>query len=104
MLPWLPDSQFWVLQDHILRYNEVCGIDSDFGNALDGFRDMIPTFDFSSFTSKDIVPPKPQHVLASALFSKIVEDMEVNFQLTTRQKSCIWMFTVTTRTLFLCIY
>ncbi|KAK2362179.1 hypothetical protein QL285_087264 [Trifolium repens] len=48
---------------------------------------MIPTLDFSSFTSKETVPPKAQHVLASVLFSKIVKDMEVNFQLTTRQKA-----------------
>ncbi|KAK2455796.1 hypothetical protein QL285_003218 [Trifolium repens] len=79
-------AQSWVLQDHILRDSGVCGMDSDFNNALDGLRDMIPAFDFSSFTSKDTVPPKAQHVLASALFSKIVEDIEVNFQLTTRQK------------------
>jgi hypothetical protein len=48
-------------------------MDSDFTNALDGLCDMIPAFDFSSFTIKDTVPPKVQHVLASALFSKIVE-------------------------------
>ncbi|KAK2402907.1 hypothetical protein QL285_052393 [Trifolium repens] len=80
-------AQSWVLQDHILRDSGVCGMDSDFNNALDGLRDMIPAFDFSSFTSKDTVPPKAQHVLASALVSKIVEDIEVNFQLTTRQKA-----------------
>jgi hypothetical protein len=34
-------------------------MDFDFGNALDGLHDMISTFDFSSFTSKDIVPLKP---------------------------------------------
>ncbi|KAK2357042.1 hypothetical protein QL285_094353 [Trifolium repens] len=75
-----------MLQDHILRDSEVCGMDVDFDNPLDGLREMIPTLDFSNFTSKDIVPPKAQHVLASALFSKIVKDIEVNFQLTTRQK------------------
>jgi hypothetical protein len=32
------------------------------------------------------VPPKAQHVLASALFGKIVKDIKVNFQLTTRHK------------------
>jgi hypothetical protein len=80
-------AQSWVLQDHILRDSGVCGMDVDFDNALDGLREMIPTLDFSNFTSKDTVPPKAQHVLASALFSKIVKDMEVNFQLTTRQKA-----------------
>jgi hypothetical protein len=48
---------------------------------------QIPEFDVSSFTGKDIVPPKAQHVLASALLSKIVQDMEVKFDMTTRQKA-----------------
>jgi len=54
-------------------------VDSDFDNALDGLRGAIPDFDVSSFTSKDTVPPKAQYVLASALFSKSVQDMEVKF-------------------------
>jgi hypothetical protein len=62
-------------------------MDADFPNALDGLREMIPKLDFSNFTCKDTVPPKSQHDLASALFSKLVKDMEVNFQLTTRQKA-----------------
>jgi len=62
-------------------------MDSDFDNALDGFRGAIPDFDVSSFTSKDIVPPKAQHVLASALFSKSIQDTEVKFDMTTRQKA-----------------
>ncbi|KAK2375034.1 hypothetical protein QL285_075955 [Trifolium repens] len=41
----------------------------------------------SNFASKDIVPPKAQHILASALFGKIVQDMEVDFEMTTRQKA-----------------
>ncbi|KAK2429154.1 hypothetical protein QL285_027614 [Trifolium repens] len=65
----------------------VCGMDVDFDNSLDGLREMIPTLNFSNFTSKDTVPPKAQHVLASVLFSKIGKDMEVNFQLTPRQKA-----------------
>jgi hypothetical protein len=36
---------------------------------------------------KDIVPLKAQNVLARVLFSKIVEDMEVKFNMTTRQKT-----------------
>jgi hypothetical protein len=51
-----------MLQDHILRGCGVRGMDSDFDNALDGLCDMIPTFDLSSFTSKDMLPPKTQHV------------------------------------------
>jgi hypothetical protein len=62
-------AQSWVLQDHILRDSGLCGMDSDYYNALDGLRGTIPNFDVSSFTSKDIIPPKAQHVLVSALFS-----------------------------------
>jgi hypothetical protein len=77
----------WVLQDHILRDSGVYGMDSDFHIALDGLHDMIPTFDLSSFASKDTVPHKTQHALASDLLSKIVHDMEVNFNMTIRQKT-----------------
>jgi hypothetical protein len=59
-------------------------MNSDFENALNVFHDTIPTFDVNSFTSKDTVPPKPQHVLASALFSKTVQAMEVTFDMTPR--------------------
>jgi len=59
-------------------------MDSDFDdNALDGLRGIIPDFDISSFTCKDTAPSKAQHVLPSALFSKIVQDMEVKFYMTT---------------------
>ncbi|KAK2380676.1 hypothetical protein QL285_068351 [Trifolium repens] len=51
-------AQTWVLQDHILRDSGVYGMDSDFHIALDGLRDMIPTFDLSSFTSKDTASNK----------------------------------------------
>jgi len=61
-------------------------MNSDFDNALDGLRGAIPDFDVSSFTSKDTVPPKAQHILASALFSKSVQDMEVKLDMTARQK------------------
>ncbi|MCI69005.1 hypothetical protein A2U01_0090266, partial [Trifolium medium] len=36
-------AQSWGLQDNILRDSGVCGMDSDFDNAFDGLRDMIPT-------------------------------------------------------------
>ncbi|PNX70509.1 auxilin-like protein, partial [Trifolium pratense] len=80
-------TQSWILQDHILRDSGVCGMDLDFDKALDGLRDLIPTFDFSNFASKDTVPPKAQHVLASVLFGKIVQDVEVGFNMTTREKA-----------------
>jgi len=47
-------------------------MDPDFDNVLDCLRGTIPDFDVSSFTCKDTVSPKAQHVLASALFIKIV--------------------------------
>ena len=36
---------------------------------------------------KDTAPPKAQHSLANSLFSKIVQDMEVHFDMTIRQKA-----------------
>jgi hypothetical protein len=65
-------AQSWILQDHILRNSGVGGMDLDFDNALDGLRNTIPTFDFSNFASKDTVPPKAQHVLASAFLVKLL--------------------------------
>ncbi|KAJ0892002.1 hypothetical protein HanPSC8_Chr09g0360721 [Helianthus annuus] len=70
-------AQSWVLQDHILRESGICGMDSDYVCALACLRDTIPSFDFSGFTNKDTAPPKAQHALASALFSKIVHEIEV---------------------------
>ncbi|KAJ0771049.1 putative exostosin [Helianthus annuus] len=80
-------AQSWVLQDHILRDSGICGMDSDYVCALACLRDTIPSFDFSGFTNKDTAPPKAQHALASALFSKIVHEIEVQFNLTVRQKA-----------------
>ncbi|KAK2440731.1 hypothetical protein QL285_012108 [Trifolium repens] len=61
-------------------------MDYDFDSALDGLHETIPSFDSSNFTRKDAVPLKAQHVLARALFGKIVQDMEVKFNMTTREK------------------
>ncbi|KAJ0540593.1 hypothetical protein HanRHA438_Chr09g0374631 [Helianthus annuus] len=80
-------AQSWVLQDHILRDSSICGMDSDYVCALACLRDTIPSFDFSGFTNKDTPPPKAQHALASALFHKIVHKIEVQFDLTVRQKA-----------------
>jgi hypothetical protein len=80
-------AQSWELQDHILRYSGVCGTNFDFYIALDGLHETIPSFDLSNFTRKDTVPLKAQHVLARALFGKIVQDMEVKFNMTTRHKA-----------------
>ncbi|PNX56564.1 auxilin-like protein, partial [Trifolium pratense] len=48
---------------------------------------MLPIFDLSRFASKDTVLHKAQHVFVSGLFSKIVQDMKVNFDMTTTQKT-----------------
>jgi len=50
--------QSYVLPNHILRYSVISGMDTDFDNDLDGLRGTISYFDISSFTCKDIVPPK----------------------------------------------
>ena len=61
-------------------------MDLDYVCALACLCDTIPGFDISSFTNKDTAPPKAQHTLASTLFSKIVQDMEVHFDMTITQK------------------
>jgi len=75
-----------MLQYHILKDSEICGMNSDFVNALVGFCSTVSDFNVNNFTSKDTVPPKAKHVLASVLFSKSVQDMKVKFDMTTRQK------------------
>jgi hypothetical protein len=51
-----------------------------FESALDGLYDMISTLEFSGPTNNDS-PLKVQYVLASVLFSKIVQDMKVNINM-----------------------
>ena len=80
-------AQTWDLQDHILRDSGVVDIGSEFCGALGNLQDSIPEFDLSVFTVKNTVPRKAQQVLASALFGKIVQEMEVTFNLTSRQKA-----------------
>jgi hypothetical protein len=55
-------------------------MDFGFDSALDGLHETIHSFDLSNFTMKDTVPLKAQHVLARALFGKIVQDMKVKFK------------------------
>ncbi|GKB63897.1 hypothetical protein Tco_0920083 [Tanacetum coccineum] len=80
-------AQSWVLQDHILRNSDICGMDDDYVCALACLRDTIPSFDFCIFTNKDTAPSKSQQTLASALFSEMVKDMKVHFDMTVRQKA-----------------
>ena len=80
-------AQSWALQDHILRASGLCDMDPDYACALACLRNTLPNFDCSGFTDKDTAPIKTQHTLASALFSKIVQGMEVQFDMTDRQKA-----------------
>ncbi|KAL7603985.1 hypothetical protein Lser_V15G19890 [Lactuca serriola] len=80
-------AQSWVLQDHILRDSGIHGMDYDYDCALAALRNKLPDFDLNNFTTKDTAPPKSQNTLASALFRKIVQDMEMHFNMTTRQKA-----------------
>lgn len=70
----------------------IFGIDLDSDKALDHLSDATLDFELRGFTRKDNVPPKAQHVFASAIFKKNVQDMNVKFEMTTRQKivfSCL---------------
>ncbi|GJW65974.1 hypothetical protein Tco_0117858 [Tanacetum coccineum] len=80
-------AQSWVLQDHILRDSDICGMDDDYVSALACLRGKIPRFDFSCFTNKDTAPSKAQQTLASALFSEMVKDMKAHFDMTVRHKA-----------------
>jgi hypothetical protein len=44
-----------VLEDYILRDNEICGMDADFDNIIDILRNTISAFNFNSFTSANIL-------------------------------------------------
>ncbi|GJS12273.1 hypothetical protein Tco_0369069 [Tanacetum coccineum] len=79
--------QSWVLQDHILRDSGICDMYDYYIYALACLRDTIPSFDFSGFTNKDTAPSKAQQTLANVLFSEMVKDMEVHFDVTMRQKA-----------------
>ncbi|GJZ88958.1 putative reverse transcriptase domain-containing protein [Tanacetum coccineum] len=80
-------SQLHDPRNHILRDSGICGMDDDYVFALACLHDMIPSFNFSGFTNKDIVPFKAQQTLANVLFSKMVKDMEVHFDMTMRQNA-----------------
>ncbi|KAK1434236.1 hypothetical protein QVD17_11155 [Tagetes erecta] len=82
-------AQSWALQDHILRSCGLDGLDSDYGCALERLQTSLPDFDISGFSKKDTAPPKAQHVLASALFSRIGQSLEVRFDLSPRQKAVV---------------
>lgn len=49
-------AQSLTLQDHILRDNDICGIDSDYLCPLVRLYDTILEFNCSIFTNKDTAP------------------------------------------------
>ncbi|GJS51149.1 hypothetical protein Tco_0624511 [Tanacetum coccineum] len=62
-------------------------MDDDYVYALNCLRDTISSFDFRCFTNKDIAHSKGQQTLVNALFSEMVKDMEVHFDMSVRQKA-----------------
>jgi hypothetical protein len=62
----------------------------DVGNALDDIRDMIPNFDFSNFASNE-----PIMFWRVPFFVKIVQDIKVDFDMTTKQKIVSWCLKAT---------
>ncbi|KAL6558402.1 hypothetical protein OROMI_018753 [Orobanche minor] len=79
--------QSWGLQDHILMDTGVESMDDNFHKALEALQATLLDYDFSSFTSKDTAPLKAQSILASALFGKVVKDMDRDYELSDRQKA-----------------
>ena len=59
----------------------------DYDCALASLYKKLPNIDVSSFTTKDTGPPKSQNTLVSAIFRKIVQDMEVHLDMTAWQKA-----------------
>ncbi|GJZ95308.1 putative reverse transcriptase domain-containing protein [Tanacetum coccineum] len=83
-----PQSELLLLRSyHIVRDSGICGMDGDYVSALACLHDTIPSFDFGGFTNKDTVPSKAQQTLTNVLFSEMVKDMEVHFDMTMRQKA-----------------
>ncbi|KAK2361294.1 hypothetical protein QL285_086459 [Trifolium repens] len=63
-------------------------MDLDFDNTLDGLRNAIMNYDLAIMLTRTPFPLKPNmHVLASVLFGKVVQDIEVDFNMTIRKKS-----------------
>ncbi|GJW55660.1 hypothetical protein Tco_0099745 [Tanacetum coccineum] len=62
-------------------------MDDDYVSTLACLHDTIPSFDFSGFTNKDVAPYKAQQTLESVIFSEMVKDMEVHFDMTVRKKA-----------------
>ena len=76
---WLPRPK---LGSFRTKYCETVFVD-----ALDNLQAVILGFDLAGFTNKNTVPPKAQHALASGLFSRLVQEMDVRFDMTCRHKA-----------------
>jgi hypothetical protein len=62
-------------------------MDLDFDNTLDGLRNAIMNYDLAIMLTRTPFPLKPNmHVLANVLFGKVVQDIEVDFNMITREK------------------
>jgi hypothetical protein len=75
------------LQDHILRDCGIDGLEADYRCAMDRLHTSLPDFDLGGLENKDTAPSKTQDVLASVLFSRIVQSLEVIFDLSPCQKA-----------------
>ncbi|GJU78147.1 hypothetical protein Tco_1275217 [Tanacetum coccineum] len=71
----------------LLRDSDIYGMDDDYVFALACLRDTILSFDCSDFSNKDTTPSKAQQTLANAIFSEMIKDMEVHFDMIVRQKA-----------------
>lgn len=69
-----------------IRDSVIYDMDSDFDIASEDLSIAILNFDVKYFNSKDIVTLK-EHVLVSIIFKKNVQNMDIKFDMTTRQKS-----------------
>ncbi|KAL8226020.1 hypothetical protein R6Q57_018577 [Mikania cordata] len=58
---------------------------SDYRCGMDHLRMSLPDFDHSGFTNTDTALLKAQHVLVSALFNGIIQNLGVNFNLSPHQ-------------------
>ena len=74
-------DQSWVFQDHILRDNNICGTNSDYVCTLSSLCNKFSDINLSSFTAKDTAPSQSQNTLAGFIFNKIVQYMEVHFDM-----------------------
>lgn len=78
-----------VTRSYIERHRDIW-YELWFWYSFNGLSGTIPIFELSSFTRKDIVSPKVQHIMASIIFSKSIQDMKTKFDMTIRYKIIFW--------------